>query len=403
MNLQAQTLEEANQLLANKKYVEAAAMYYRLYQFNKAADAYQTQIDEYLKSKKPQPESADSIKPLLIQAEKAARMLSRCENIQIIDSMIVNKNDFLSAYMIGSETGSLVQTNTTVVYENQLKDQRYFAKKDINGLFRLNSQLKIQDGWSEEKQLNLPSDIEANDNYPFVMPDGLTIYYASTGNGSIGGYDLFVSRYNLNSDTYFAPNQMGMPFNSIYNDYMLVIDEVNDIGYFASDRFQPENKVVIYTFIPNDRIIQIDSKDEQELSNRAKITSIRDSWLPNADYLSKLEKIKTDIERERNKVKKDFTFVINDNIVYYTLTDFESDAAKNSFLQSKALQENILALEEQLDTQRQTFAQGSAAQKQPLRPTILSNEQRLEAMYQTYKKTLIETRNLEIKYLRTIN
>jgi hypothetical protein len=318
LNFQAQTLDEANRLFAGKKYLEAAIMYYKLYQFNKAVDSYNLQINEFMKGKKPQTESADALRPLLALAEKAARMLYRCENIQIIDSVIVNKNDFLTAYNVGEETGTFEQINNTVIYENQLKDHRYFAKKDGNGFFRLQSQLKFQDVWAEEKMLNLPSDAKTDDNFPFVMPDGLTIYYASNGNGSIGGYDLFISRYNSNNDTYFAPSQMGMPFNSIFNDYMLVIDEVNEIGYFASDRFQPKDKVIIYTFIPNDRINPIGSNDEQELMNRAKITSIKDSWLPNVNYLSKLEKIKSDIEKERNKVSKDFTFVINDNIVYYT-------------------------------------------------------------------------------------
>ena len=401
MNLQGQTLEEANQLLAGKKYNEAAAMYYQLYLFNKAADAYQAQMDNLVKNKKPL--EADSIKPLLMQAEKAARMVSRCENIQIIDSLIIEKNDFLNAYLFGEETGTLEKAAGTVIYENQLKDRRYFGKKDENGYFRLNTQLKIQDNWSEEKRLNLPSDTTADDNFPFVMPDGLTIYYASTGNGSIGGYDIFVSRYNLNNDTYLAPNQMGMPFNSIYNDYLLVIDEVNDIGYFATDRFQPEGNVAIYTFLPNSEFVSLETEDEQALIDRARITSIRDTWLPNVNYRNPLEKLQATIEKERHKVKKDFTFIVNDNIVYYTLANFESDAAKNSFLQSKELQQKIQDLENRLDAQRMEFANGNSEKKQSLRSPILANEQRLETMYKDYKKALIDTRNLEIKYLRTKN
>jgi hypothetical protein len=401
MTFQAQTLEEADRLFAGKKYVEAASMYYQLYHFNKAMNACQMEIDALIKNKKPQ--EADSIKLLQKKAERLARMLSRCEDIQIIDSLIVDKNNFLKAYFVGEETGTLEQTNRTVVYENQLKDRKYLGKIDENGYYRLNSQVKIQDRWMEEKPLNLPFDLEADDNYPFVMPDGLTIYYASTGNGSIGGYDLFVSRYNLNNDTYLAPNQMGMPFNSIYNDYMLVIDEVNGIGYFASDRFQPEDKVVVYTFIPNSVFKPLESGDEHELRDRARISSIRDTWLPNVNYQTQLNKIKADIEKERNKVKRDFTFVINDLIVYYTLSDFESDAAKNSFLQTKELGERIRIVEEQLDSQRKAFAEGNNAQKQTLGPAILNNEQQLETMIQRYGKLLIETRNSEIKYLRTNN
>jgi hypothetical protein len=401
--LQAQTLEDANRLFTGKKYMEAAGMYYQLYHFNKAIEAYQMQIDALVKSRKTQ--TVDSIKTLQKQAEKLARMVSRCEDIQIIDSVIVDKSAFLKAYFLGEETGTFVQKATTVVYENQLQDRRYFGKINENGFYRLNTQTKIQESWSEEKQLNITSDSDAEDNFPFVMPDGLTIYYASTGNGSIGGYDLFVSRYNLNTDTYLAPNQMGMPFNSLYNDYMLVIDEVNNIGYFASDRFQPKDKVVVYTFIPNPnnefRPLNID--DEQVLRERAMITSIRDSWLPNANYAGKLDKIKADIEKERNKVQKDFTFVINDNIVYHALTDFESDAAKKSYLQLKELEVRIQTLEEQLDNQRKTFAGGNATQKQSLRSPIPTNERQLETMVQTHKKLLVETRNSEIKFLRNLN
>ena len=49
------------------------------------------------------------------------------------------------------------------------------------------------------------------------------------------------------------------------------------------------------------------------------------------------------------------------------------------------------------------FAYGDKAQKQSLQQPILANEQRLESMYLTYKKLIVETRNTEIKYLRTNN
>ena len=57
----------------------------------------------------------------------------------------------------------------------------------------------------DEKQLPMNINSNDDDNYPFVLSDGATIYYSSKGNGSIGGYDLFVTRYNINSDTYPAP------------------------------------------------------------------------------------------------------------------------------------------------------------------------------------------------------
>ena len=36
------------------------------------------------------------------------------------------------------------------------------------------------------------------------------------------GYDIFVTRYNTNTYSYLMPENVGMPFNSPYNDYMSV-------------------------------------------------------------------------------------------------------------------------------------------------------------------------------------
>jgi hypothetical protein len=400
LNIQAQTLEDANKLYADKKYDVAAEIFFQHYRFNEAINAWQMQTDLLLNNKKPQIAAADSIKPLIARAQRAARMVARCENIQIIDSVIVDKINFLNVYLLGEESGTLVKTTGSIVYENPLKDRRYFGKKDETGCFRLNTQVKISEEWLEERPLNLLSDSTADDNFPFVLPDGLTIYYASTGNESIGGYDLYVSRYNMNTDSYLAPNQLGMPFNSIYNDYMLAIDEENEIGYFATDRFQPEDKIVVYTFIPQEEFKPLEIEDEQLLIDRAKINSIRDTWVQEKDYQAHINSLKNSIEKAQQKIRKDFTFVVNDNIVYYLLSEFDSDAAKKSFLESKNLKEKIDSLENQLDIQRQEYAQGNAGKKQSLTASILTNEKQLENLYITYKKTVTDARNLEIKYLR---
>ena len=77
------------------------------------------------------------------------------------------------------------------------------------------------DVWSLGKPLPGCINASGNANYPYVLSDGVTIYYASDGDGSMGGYDIFVTRYNTNTDTYLVPENVGMPFNSPYNDYRI--------------------------------------------------------------------------------------------------------------------------------------------------------------------------------------
>lgn len=385
LNIQAQTVEEAQQLFND-------------YWFEEAIEIYDKMAEKLIKAKKH--EEAEALIPAKELAMQGSRMLSNCEDVQIIDSIVLDKEAFLDAYMIGADAGSLEKSGDKIYYINQLKDKRYFADKDSTENFRLFTELNLQGQWTERKKLNLHGDSLSNENYPFVLSDGLTIYYASTGNGSIGGYDLFMSRYNMSNDTYFLPAQLGMPFNSIYNDYMMVVDELNNIGYFATDRYQPEEKVVVYTFIPNDSFRNIDTEDRQFLIDRAKIVSIRDSWKSGANYTAYIQEIRRSIASEEEKAKREFYFVINDNIVYYKLDDFESRNARQAFLQSQDIKRQIDDLEQSLDAGRKEYALANNQKKSSMKNDLLKQEKRLEDLNKQYKRASINARNLEIRHLR---
>jgi hypothetical protein len=419
--VQAQSVEDARKIYSEGKYAEALPVfekilktasktalkkmpdvylslgniYYSLYEFEKSADAYSRYADLLVQDKKTV--EATAITPLIERSERAARMLSRCEDIQLIDSIVIDKKNFLKAYMFSGESGHLENHNGRIVYENPLRDKRYYSGKKEGGGDRIYSEIKLQNEWTDKQELTVPSDSLANDDYPFVLPDGLTVYYASTGKSSIGGYDLFITRYNLNNDSWLAPSQMGMPFNSIANDYMMAIDEINNIGYFATDRFQAEDKVIVYTFIPNDEIVPLKTEEAQELISRAKIVSIKDSWKPNSNYSAYLEDVRNSIKKEQMKPVRDFSFVINDNTVYYTLNDFKNDAAKQAFLKSKELKESIGNLEEDLDGLRVEFSRSGTNKQQSMRSNILSKEERLQTLLKQYEQFVKNARNFELK------
>ncbi len=374
-------------------------LYFIQYKFKESEESYEKYL-VFLRKEK-QVKEIETYETLKSQSKEAARMLSHCEDIQIIDSMIVNKKDFLKAYgLLSKEAGTVFESNGFPVYENQLQDKRYYTKMDNKKKYRLYSQTKLMNKWSEETLLKLLVDSVANDNYPFVLSDGVTIYYASTGQGSIGGYDLFVTRYNSSSNTYFKPEQLGMPFNSPYNDYMLAIDEYNGVGYFATDRFQPEGKVVIYTFIPNKEKVTIESDNENYLINRAQITSIKQSQKKDVNYAFLLQQIKKDQQKHQEKVAREFEFVINDNIVYYKIDDFESHAAKQLFVQYQDIKKQLTILNNQLEDKRKAYPEGIPAKKASLSKSILADEKKSEDLAVQCNELAVQTRNTEIKYLR---
>lgn len=210
-----------------------ADVYYQTYRFDEAAEMLEDYIDLLTKKK----QDTQAFEDKLSLAENAHRMMEKTENVQIIDSIVVDKEDFLTAYTLSEESGTLAsfkdffQTNepvTSSVYMNQKGDKIYYAHATDNDRYCLFTQSKLIDKWGDEKQLPMNINSNEDDNYPFVLSDGVTIYYASKGNGSLGGYDLFVTRYNINSDTYLAPEQLSMPFNSPFNDYMMEYDETKN-------------------------------------------------------------------------------------------------------------------------------------------------------------------------------
>ena len=380
-------------------------VYYQTYRFEEAEEMFDSYITLLAKKKK----DTEAFESRMDLAKKAGRMLDKVENIQIIDSTVVDKADFLSAYTLSEESGKLMNfhdffetdnTAPSAVYMNQKGDKIYYAhavEGNTNALF---TQSKLMDKWGDEKKLAMNEDNQTDDGFPFVMSDGVTIYYASKGENTLGGYDLFVTRYNIESDTYLSPEQLGMPFNSPANDYMMVIDESKQLGWFVSDRFQPEGKACVYLFIPNKDRIRIDSEDLELKRSRAAISSIKDSWLSDANYTDLVALAHKEIPYGQVEIKKDFVFPIQNDIVYYTMDDIQSPEAKKLYGKVTALNKQINTLESKLEKLRASYIKGNQARREQLKSTILNTEEQLDGLYNQPEDWEKQARNAEINYLK---
>lgn len=384
-----------------------ANVYYKTYRFEEAAEMMEKYIS--LLAKKKQDTQLFDIQ--LDLANNARRMMEKVEDIQIIDSTVVDKDQFLAAYMLSEENGSLstyknffqtAEPVNSVVYMNQKRDKIYYAHPTEEDRYCLFTQSMLMDKWGDEKQLPMNINSTEDDNYPFVLSDGVTIYYASKGNNSLGGYDLFVTRYNINSDSYLAPEQLGMPFNSPYNDYMIVFDEVKGLGWFVSDRFQPEGKACVYLFIPNPQHTRIENEDIDIKRARAAIYSIADSWKEGSDYSELIRLAHTEIPYGEEKIEKDFDFIIGNNIAYYKWEEIKSPEAKRYYEKVMALHGQINELKEKLTTLRASYSAGNAAKREQLKPTILQIEEQLNGLLNQPAEWEKKARNAEINYLKKL-
>lgn len=398
-------LKVAVQRKIQESYRYMAEVYFKTYRFEQSAEMLEDYI-AILSKKKIDTEAPEARLDLVNNAQ---RMLEKVEDVQIIDSLVVDKSAILSAYILSEESGTL-ETYTdffsthepvrSTVYKNQKGDKIYYAHPTDEDRYCLFTQSLLMDKWGDEKQLPMNVNSEEDDNYPFALPDGVTLYYASQGNGSIGGYDLFVTRYNTNSDTYLAPEQLGMPFNSPYNDYMIVYDEVKGLGWFVSDRFQPEDKACVYLFIPNPEHKRVETEEIEVKQARAAIRSIRDSWVEGADYSEQIRLAHTEIPYGEKEIEKDFEFIVGSDRVYYKLEEIQSPEARNLYGKVVALNNQIKELNGKLDNLRLSYIQGNAARKEQLKQTILDAEEQLDALLDQPGEWEKKARNAEINYLK---
>ncbi|MDR3128788.1 MAG: tetratricopeptide repeat protein [Tannerellaceae bacterium] len=346
------------------------------------------------------------------RAAKARQMLENVEWIQIIDSIVTGKDDFLHTYSLSKESGSILPANDVFtgtpakdvfpVYVNRLGNKIFYAQQ-TDGHFRIYTQSRLIDSWGDEKLLPPIVNCGEDNSYPFVLPDGITLYYASTNGHSIGGYDLFVTRYNTSTNSYLAPQQLGMPFNSIYNDYFIVFDEFKKLGWFVSDRFQPEGKVCVYLFTIGTKIETPQEAATEEKRLRAMPFSISCTWADDTLYADLIQLAYETPPVEKDLIKKDFEFIVNHNLAYYTLDEIPCLEARNLYAKYLSMDKQVTELQSRLETLRAEYANGNVGAREHLRNTILQAEARFEVLSSQLPVLEKQARNavLSVSAIRT--
>lgn len=306
------------------------------YDFSLAEEILEHQIADLTKKKQPTIQE----EAMLEAARKSQIKLHATEQVTFIDSMVLPKNQVLQQIKLSEECGSIVNyadffrsgKNDCTVFRNELGNRIVYSEPNQKGHLRLKEKSLIGGEWSMENQLKgLNEEEEDNLNFPFVLTDGITMYYAAECEESIGGYDIFMTRYDADSQQFLAPENVGMPFNSPANDYLLVIDEDQQLGWFVTDRNQPVDTVCLYTFIPTEtrRIYNEQELGAKKLAAMASISSIKDTWKDMNAVNSAKKRLADARKGTKNEAKnRDFTFVINDFRTYYTLSDFKDPLAQ---------------------------------------------------------------------------
>ena len=360
-------------------------------------------------------------KPVVEVPQEDPRITSMREmtqQITIIDSIVTDKDQLLSQLLLSDETGRILSSSafwgkgdSTTVFVNEMGNKAYFSQPDDSLKQQLCTSDLLGGEWSKPQLLNGISEGISETAYPFMLADGLTFYFAGKGEESIGGYDIFMTRYDAHNNSFLKPENIGMPFNSEANDYLFAIDEYAHIGYFVSDRRQPEGKACLYIFIPQasrktyDPIVYTPA----EIRGFADISSIADTWgngeersaalaRYQAISINNMKATNTDAQPEDNTVAS-LELVINDALTYSSARDFRSREAAVLYKQLIEARQQLCLLNEQLEKSRSFYPQAAGAEKKTLQREMLQAEAEVTKLYSRIGTLEKEARNAEIKVI----
>lgn len=356
-------------------------------------------VNKLITAAKRKRESVEKYDDILDICKKGEDGLRGTDQVVIVDSVVVDKHAFLSAYPMSEDLGKLSFSKNfeTVEYSTQLNGMVFRPEyvDTIEGSHNLRIvRHYIEDGNDSESSLVEGLGIEGDINYPFLLPDGQKFYFAARSEEGFGNYDIYVTRYDNDSKRFYRGENLGYPYNSYANDYMMVVDEDNNIGWFASDRYQPSGKVCVYTFVPNQsrRTIDYENTDHETVIKKASLMSVaslmkkytdeeNEEKATAATYLASMS------SNNKKTQKHDFEFVVNDSKTYTTLNQFTKAKAKELCQQWLQKSRNLSSLQQQLDELRNTAPKKEASKIQNLEVRVQELQQEVKALAKSVRKT----------------
>ena len=131
--------------------------------------------------------------------------------------------------------------------------------------------------WSLPERIEGPINSDGDEITPFISADG-TLFFASNGQSSMGGYDCFSSV--LKNGVWSTPLNLGYPINTVDDDSHFAISAEGTRAYIASRRSRPLNDYDLFeiTFtdksqLVNSNIMLLNSLIEEDV-DRIILTSL---------------------------------------------------------------------------------------------------------------------------------
>lgn len=150
-------------------------------------------------------------------------------------------------------------------------ERLYWSAEDADGIRNLYTSVLQDTVWTLPVLLNEQMTTVSDEIYPLLSADGKHLYFSSAGLYGVGGYDLFVSDWNEDTQEWSNPENLGFPYSSPADDFLFYNSPDGRYTFFASNRECSKDSVWVYVLDFDNMPIRKTVDDPAELESIASL------------------------------------------------------------------------------------------------------------------------------------
>ena len=247
---------------------------HRAYLFDDAIEAYMQAADLDLEGK-----HTSELTKRVQQSQNALTLTEFCADPNVVARQRFHRKDFFQYYPLKSQgwhasPNPLDSLDGFPTYYPKGDRSIIYSAVDFGGSRSLFVTRETDTLWTAPRLLGESLTTVGNEIFPMLSPDGKTLYFASDGLYGMGGYDLYSSAWDPETNSWGEPQNMGFPFNSPGDDFLLMDTDDGKYTIFASNRDCSRDSVYIYVL---DYAASRDRKPLPDHKDIVRIASLRPS------------------------------------------------------------------------------------------------------------------------------
>lgn len=342
------------------------------------------------------------------QSKLFEEMLDNTQKLFVIDSVVVDRSQAVNAIALPADLGRMVpyeqmfkdgQGKGAYVYINGFGNKCYFALSDTTGTSKMFVCEKLGTAWSAPQQIKGLDSSLRHISYPFMTSNGETMYFAAKSDTEgLGGYDIYMTRYDADEGTFLEAENVGLPYNSTDDDFLYADDDVHGFAWLATTRRQPEGKACIYIIKTAKKRTNYDADDydERKLTQLAKLTRIRETWPTPQQRDEAMKQLAALRSTGGSSDTVDGTaFVVNDELTVDGADGLTHAESRTLYAQLTKLQQQQHTIATLLDNLRLSYRNGTQAAKAKTAESIVANEKALETVTEQIRDITYKIRKTE--------